>query len=147
MTSWWNKMLDKETLINGVLNRGGPEWQNRGDRKTKSNEGARREQAAETAAGDYVACRRGTVSSYPGRPLVPHWLPLWQETTRTLSFQSSTRSFLPTLLYVSVSLLYLLLTNSSHHLILPLFAFAPLICLTFFLITLRSPLTKWTTFF
>lgn len=31
-------------------------------------------------AGDYVACRRGTVSSYPRRPLDAHWLALNEET-------------------------------------------------------------------
>lgn len=41
-----------------------------------------------TAAGDYVACRRGTVSSYPRRPLASHWLTPATETSRLTAVNS-----------------------------------------------------------
>jgi len=46
-------------------------------------EGPRRGQraTADTAAGDYVACRRGTVSSYPRRPPRSDWPELPAEET------------------------------------------------------------------
>lgn len=48
---------------------------------------ARRGQRAttDTAAGDYVACRRGTVSSYPRRPPFSDWLELPGEETYLVS--------------------------------------------------------------
>ena len=52
---------------------------------------ARRGQRAttDTAAGDYVACRRGTVSSYPRRPPFSDWLQLPGEETYLVSLPRS----------------------------------------------------------
>ena len=51
-----------------------------GAKRARATDGGRRNRArrgqratANTAAGDYVACRRGTVSSYPRRPPCSDW--------------------------------------------------------------------------